>query len=135
MTDPAVPVVAAARELSCSPATLRRWLRAGAPCVQPGGHGPGRSARVVVADVERWRRGEPGADLMQRIGVALVDVLRRDGGEGVPAHRSLNIPRRPAAALLAIAYERIYRAMTGNDAKALPAEIEHAVRDLTDSRA
>ena len=131
----AVTVRAAALELAVSTETVRRWLREGAPCVKPGGHGPGRAARVEVAALDRWRRGDHGAQIMERIGVALVDVLRRDAGEGVPAHRTLGIRRAHAAALLAVAFERIYRAVTGDDAPALPAEIAHAVNDLPNSRA
>lgn len=126
----AVPLAVAARELRVSPATVRRWLRNGAPAVQPGAVGRSHGARVIVADLERWRRGDM-PDVMQRVASALVDVLKRDAGEGLPAHRHLNIRRREAAALLALAYERIHRAVTGSDAQHLPAEIEHAVRDLS----
>jgi hypothetical protein len=83
---------------------------------------------VDVAALERWRRGDHVvAEIMERIGGAFVDVLKRDAGEGVPAHRTLGIRRSYAAALLAIAYERVHRAVMGHDAARLPTEIEHAV--------
>jgi hypothetical protein len=129
----AVSIAEASRELDVEPATVRRWLREGAPCARPGGRGPGRGALVVVEDLQRWRERSPEV-VMQKVAAAIVDTLRRDAGEGEPAHRTLGIRAPAAAALLAMAFERIHRAVTGRDAAELPAEIERAVFVLADSR-
>lgn len=71
---------------------------------------------------------------MQKVAAALVDTLRRDAGGGVPAHVTLNIRAPVAAALLAAAYARVHRAVTGRDAAEWPAEIERLVCVLPDSR-
>jgi len=130
--DTAVPLAAAARELRVSPATLRRWLRAGAPAMQPGSVGRGHGAMVCLADVQRWRRAQvaPAADptddvLLDRVARALHDVFARDAGRGFPAHRELELRDRQAAALLVVAYHRLHRELTGRDADMLPFEIEH----------
>lgn len=126
----AVSLTAAAASLDVSAATVRRWIRQGAPCARQGDYGRGHSARVVVAEIAAWRArravsvsapGEP--ERIDQIAQALLDTLMCDAGQGEPAHVALGISRRQAAALLALAFERIGRAVTGHDIESLPAQI------------
>jgi len=130
---PPVTITAAAHTLGIAGATLRRWIREdGCPCVSPGSAGRGHGAMVDPDAVKRWRAGGAGeavaqgreTDVLERVAGALWDTLSRDGGEGVPVHRTLGIGRAQAAALLAIAYDRIARGVTGHDAERLPPQIE-----------
>ncbi len=133
MTTAPVTVSRAAAELGVTAACVRGWLRAGAPCVEPGSVGRGHGAIVMVSDLSAWRARRLGLlesaeeHLMERIAGALLDVLRRDGGQGVPLHRSLGIPEPKAAALLLAAFQRAHRAAMGCDAERLPPEIETIV--------
>jgi len=126
-----VPLAAAARALHVSPQTLRRWLREGAPAAVPGAVGRGHGARVVAADLERWRRArfapaEPTMDAtLDHIATALHDVFARDAGRGFPAHRELELRDRQGAAFLVVVYHRLHRELTGCDADKLPPQIEH----------
>src|SRR5688572_9582041 len=45
----------AAARLGKSPATLRRWIAEGAPCVAPGAAGRGRGAVIDIEAIRRWR--------------------------------------------------------------------------------
>lgn len=126
----AVPLSEAARALGISPSQLRREIAAGAPVARPGRRGPGGAALVVIADVERWRSRQSNVDtIMRDIGEVLVDVFRRDGGLGEPAHRSLAITDARAAALLLAVYERTARRFTGCDARQLPPALMQAVEN------
>jgi hypothetical protein len=127
----AVSVPVAAHELDVTTATVRSWLREGAPCASPGRPGNGTGARVVVEDVRRWRMarlglklGATAAALEKKVAVALLEVLERDAGAGVPLHRSLGVPEGLIAAVLLQAYQRVHHVMTGADLDVLPAEIE-----------
>ena len=127
-------IAIAARELGLSPAQIRRDIAAGAPVLRRGSVGRGRGSLLDLEVYRRWRARESDpVHMMQRVAEALSDVMKRDAGEGVPAHVSLGIRRGHAAVLLAIAYERIHRAVTGREAECLPAEIAHAVSNLSDS--
>jgi hypothetical protein len=133
MATAPVTVSLAAAEFGVTAACVRGWLRAGAPCVEPGSAGRGHGAIVRVAALAAWRARRLGlvesteACLMERIAGAFLDVLRRDGGQDMPLHRSLGIPAPKAAALLLAAYQRAHRAVTGCDAERLPPEIETIV--------
>jgi hypothetical protein len=98
---------------------VRRWIRADCPCVSPGEIGRGHGARLNLQDVASWRAarmgaGGPGADFMERIEQVLYDTLRRDGGNGRPAHVDLGIDGERAATLLSHALSRIARALSGS---------------------
>ena len=51
----AAPFRQAAQELQVHPATLRRWLREGAPQVRRGRRGKGGAALIDVAAIRAWR--------------------------------------------------------------------------------
>lgn len=98
----AVGIVAAARTLNKSPATLRRWIAAGAPTVCPGEVGRGRGAIVNPDDLLRWRHGvkqREADETLHLIASALLDFHRRDTGIDAPAHKTLGIHDKTAAAL------------------------------------
>lgn len=93
-----------------SPAAVRLWVRTGAPCI--------KRTRPLLVDVEalrRWRDSQH-ADIAGQLGVALLDVLRRDCGVGVPAHMQLGIPASKAAALLVVAFDRAHAVLVGPEA-------------------
>ena len=95
--------------------TVRRWIRAGCPCVSPGEVGRGHGARLDLNDVARWRAARAGmkqtGDVMTKVETALLDVLRRDGGNGYPLPFELGLSQEQAARLLADAHARIARAL------------------------
>lgn len=51
----ALPLPAAARALSVSEATLRRWIRRGAPQARRGRRGRGHACLIDVAAITAWR--------------------------------------------------------------------------------
>lgn len=75
---------------------------------------------VEINALTRWRATQAGlADLdreavMRQVEIALLDTLKRDGGQGVPIHITLQISLPKAAELLTHAHERIRRAVCGN---------------------
>jgi hypothetical protein len=119
-----VSIRVAALDLGVTPQAVRGWLRQGAPCVQAAtGSGPGRGSLVDVEELRRWR--ERGAEAcLPAIAQALLDTFRRDGGEGIPIHRSLGVSDRAAAALLVTVYHRIHHRLVGCDPVELPPELE-----------
>jgi hypothetical protein len=113
-----VPIADAARHFDVSVDTMRRWVRLGCPCASPGELGRGKGAMLNLDDVARWRATRAGidaipCDLMVRIETALLDVLRRDGGNGWPITRDLGIEHEQATELLTHALRRIRRAIEG----------------------
>jgi hypothetical protein len=115
MTTP-VPIRQASLMLGVSEPTLRRWIRNGAPCLQLGSAGRGKGSIVDIDAIRLWqarRHGVHGVanELLPQIAEALSDVLKRDGGDGRPAHLRLGIAPRAAAELLTAAYGRISRAV------------------------
>jgi hypothetical protein len=129
MSNAAVTLAEAARELSVTPACVRGWIRAGAPCDSPGEVGRGKGAMVSIADLAAWRArrvgvGDERERMLEHIAAGLLDAFKRDAGEGLPLHRHLGIEERKVAALLVRAFEHIHRRIVGSDAEKLPAEIE-----------
>jgi hypothetical protein len=108
-----VRIAQAARELQVRPGTVRSWLRRGAPCAEPGGHGPGRSARVDIDALRAWRgRSTDDAPLVavdaSALARGLLATLR--AGEG----RRLGLTTRQTAALLAATYWHLHREATSH---------------------
>jgi hypothetical protein len=116
MVEPA-SLRAAARHFGVDPSTVRRWIREGAPCVEPGSAGRTHGARVDLVAVARWRAARLGVvdedrrGLLPTIQEAILGTLRRDGRNGRPVWLDLGIAPGAAAALLADAYARIARAL------------------------
>lgn len=124
-TNPGVPVAEAARILKRHPATVRRMIARGAPCIRPGEVGRNKGALIDMAAFQRWRARDLGAlalddkDLLQRVALALWDTLRRD-----EAHHRVGISERQAAGVLALVYERIHKNLTHRPLDVLPEEIK-----------
>lgn len=96
----------AARLVGITPRHVRRLARACGAVV---------AERPLRVDVERIERARAGADVTERLAVAVLDVLRRDCGTGAPAHVALEIDRQRAAGLLLFAFDRAHRELTGRE--------------------
>lgn len=122
-----ITLTEAAKQMNRSAATLRRWVQQGAPTVTPGYVGRGHGALVDPAALQRWRYGEVSqageAEQVALLAQAFSDFFRHDSGINAPAHRTLGIRDREAAALLATLFEYTARRITGHDLETLPPEI------------
>ena len=116
-----VTISEAAKALGVTASTVRRWIQHGAPTECPGKEGRGHGALVNLQALSLWRASRLGvsvpqpAVVMEKVKTALLDVLKRDGGQGVPAPVELGIPGEKAAALLAHGYNRIQRLLCGSE--------------------
>jgi hypothetical protein len=113
-----VTAAQAAAHFNVSADTVRRWVRLGCPTIRPGEVGRTRGALLDIDAVARWRARRAGIDstpnhLMERIETALLDTLRRDGGNGWPITQDLGIEHGLATELLTHALRRIRRALEG----------------------
>jgi hypothetical protein len=124
----AVSLKKAAAELGVTTQTLSRWLREGAPTVQPGEVGRGRGALVEVEALKRWRAGiSPMAEgiPIETIVKAISNCYSRaPEGHSQPAWAEIGLSHRQAAALLVEMYREIVRTATGKYPDTLPAQIE-----------
>ena len=118
-SDVPVSVREAARALGCHEATLRQWVRDGAPCERPGAVGRGHGARVRVSAIRRWRGrrwncGESdGFDVLAVVAESLLESYQREENHGQPAHVLMDIHSRDAAGYLVAVYGRLYRKIRG----------------------
>ncbi len=105
-----VSVHEASRHFGVDPATIRRWLVGGCPCVRPGHRGPGRGALVDLEQVALWRGNSsvvteaPVEKILQCIASALCGALT-DGHADIRA----GIDRASCAAVLAAAFDECCR--------------------------
>lgn len=105
-----VSVTQTAKYFSVDAATIRRWLRAGCPCVRRGRRGPGHGALLDLQQVAQWRGnpnrpGELTVDpVLSRIAAALCATLMTER-----ADLRAGIDRESAAAVLVAAFERCCR--------------------------
>lgn len=123
-----VTVAEAARALRKSPATVRRYVQAGAPCVSPGEVGRGKGALIDIDALQQWlaNRAAPGlassaqSIQLEQIAESLWRVLRNDR-----AAEKLALSERQAAGLLLLAYERLAKDLTREpvDIEELPARM------------
>jgi hypothetical protein len=127
---PAVTLTVAARELEKSPATLRRWIAAGAPTVRLGEAGRSKGSLVIVSDLIAWRAAQEGIKVsaahdLDAIARGLLEAYSRgNGGNSDPVWRELGVPSGRAAVVLAEAYVSIVRALAGREPQEYPAAIE-----------
>lgn len=97
-----------AQRFDVDPATVRRWLHSGCPCVRRGSRGPGRGAILDFRAVESWRGralGQAGLEpeeILQRIALALWDAIEKDS-----AHIRAGISRDDACAAFLVVWERV----------------------------
>lgn len=101
-----VPLAEAARSLGKSEATVRRWVREGAPCARPGRAGRNGGALVVVEDLQRWRAttraAEPdSAHFLAQLKHLVADYHR--AGD----HRLVGLQDEPARLLYAALLEYV----------------------------
>lgn len=98
-----VPIPEAAKRLGKSPATVRAWIRAGAPVLEPGSRGPGRAALVDVGALIAWR-GSGGrvttVDDRARIIDALLAFYETHEHDGKTLWQLLGLTRREAARIV-----------------------------------
>lgn len=103
----------AARLFGKTQATVRWYIRQGAPCARPGGSGPGTAALVDVdamrAWLERRRRGAKDAPPAELDSAALAAGLLA----AVRSSDSIRITQRQRAALMLSAYLEVTRRITG----------------------
>lgn len=122
-----VSIKAAARELGRSVATVRRWVREGAPTVRLGEVGRGRGSLVEAEALRRWREGTPASPeglTLATVAAALYDAYRRaPEGHSQPAWAELGLSHQQAAVLLVEAYREIARSVEGRYPDALPEEM------------
>jgi hypothetical protein len=126
-----VTIAQASRALDRSPATIRRWIAAGAPTVSLGKEGRGNGSRVNVKALAHWRskvEGATTAEVLHQVARSLKDVQQRNAvGFDVTAARLLGLSDHVAAALLVEVFERIALTMTAAIPDPLPADIQHLV--------
>jgi hypothetical protein len=125
--DP-IKIEQAAEALGVAPATVRRWVREGAPCIELGTAGRGKGSLVDLAELRRWRAGgalgeRSDREQLEHLPRMLLDFWRRDSGLDGPAHRDLGISDRAAAAYLDVLFQYICRRLDQEPAD-LPPEIE-----------
>lgn len=103
-----IPITQAAKILRRHPATIRKWIAAGAPTVEHGSVGRGKGSLVRVDELRRWRAGSVAAiddeALFQRLAVALEDTIKRDA-----VHERVGIHEGQCAGVLALTFERLSR--------------------------
>ncbi len=130
MTDPAVNLATAARELGKSPSTVRRWIVAGAPTRRLGEAGRSKGSLVCVADLRAWKLAQDGITVQPAIDFdviangLLAAYKRGNRGESDPVWSDLCVDKRDAALVLFYAYVSIVRTLTGREPETFPEAME-----------
>jgi hypothetical protein len=132
-----VSVIQAASVLQKSPMTVRRYIKAGAPCISLGEAGRGHGSRIDLDAFQHWlaRRAAPGltakaeAVQLDQLAECLWRVLRSD-----QAAEKVGISERQAAGLLLLTYERLAKDLTREpvDLADLPARMKQLCAISTD---
>lgn len=99
-----IPLAEAARQLSVSACSLRRWVRQeGCPAIE-GGPGRGKGYRVDLAAVRAWRESKTAAEghaaTLRELARLALDFWRRGCEAGELGQRLLGVSDAKAAALL-----------------------------------
>jgi len=117
-----------------SEATVRRWIREGAPCERLGGPGRGCGTLVVCGDLKRWRAAQAGIvvdpvgpDLSAVVARGLLRAFKRGTrGATEPTWARLADRRSRASIILGDAYLSVMFELIGREPEpeSLPAEIK-----------
>ena len=116
-TETGVPLSIAARQLRRHPATLRAWIRDGAPCVKLGRGAKGQGSFVDPEQLAAWyaARRLPAMKAqaqrldLDRLALWLLDSLKRDStGLGFPAHEAISLKPDKAAAYLFLVFKYLF---------------------------
>lgn len=123
----------AARELSVSASTIRRWISRGAPTVSLGKEGRGNGSLVDVDQLRAWRAGvtvQRGDNaVLNAIAVGIKRVFSDHApGHGQPAHKVVGLSDRLGAAFLAHVYYAVGKQVLGREPEDVPAEISDLER-------
>ena len=110
-----VTVKQAAKVMRKSPMTLRRWIKAGAPCVRLGEVGRNHGTLIIIDEMQRWRAAQvaPGLILaeqriqLEHLAESLWRCLRSDA-----IAEKLGISEAQAAGALLLTYERLAKDLT-----------------------
>ncbi|MBI5315038.1 MAG: helix-turn-helix domain-containing protein [Nitrospirae bacterium] len=102
----------AAKLLNLHPATLRKWIRNGAPTISLGEVGRGHGTTVDLEQLKTWRatRAVPTLadhdkrDTLSIVSTALLDALKRDALAG-----KAGLTEGQAAMVVLVIFERCYR--------------------------
>lgn len=127
-----VSIAMAAKRIGKSPGAIRRWLREGAPCEQPGEAGRGNGALVSVPALLQWKSKlpAPGADdLLATLARVALDYHRRNTYGDAPAHVVTGISAQRAAKYLVGLFEYAATRIVGREIEEheLPSEIRALV--------
>ncbi|MEQ1794299.1 MAG: hypothetical protein ABL970_08925 [Nitrospira sp.] len=100
----------AARYFQKDPATIRRWITAGAPVLRPGGKGPGRSALLDFQEVEQWRgqavqaAAEQAGDIFEQVARAFQETIQHDRIED-----RTGVSKAQAVSVFMLVFDRLCR--------------------------
>lgn len=126
------PLAEAAKQFGVHPATVRRWVAAGAPTVRLGRGARGHGSLVDPDQLKAWYAQRHSLNGSVAHGVTLDqlamwcwDFLKRDCDLDMPAHCVLSLAESDAAAYLALLFRylaiRMGRELTDEE---YPAEVK-----------
>lgn len=107
----------AARRLGRHPATVRSWIRNGAPVEALGRSAKGHGSRVCPEQLARWyaNRRLPAVQAqadrreMDELAALLLDALKRSSSEaGLPLHHLLSLTEEQAAGLFFLLWKYLH---------------------------
>jgi hypothetical protein len=127
-------VVQAARYFKVHVSTVRRWIRAGCPCLEEGSVGRTHGSRLDFNAVQHWLTEQRVPMLAQQaqrdelgtMATALYDCLKRDGLMGQTL---------PAELMVGKIYKRLYKNLTKTDLQwqDVPEELKRVCANYLDS--
>jgi hypothetical protein len=95
--------------------TIRRWIKAGAPCLELGEVGRGHGAIVDLDAIQQWRAAQAAPGLTEQSQAIQLDHLAESlwrvfKNDAVAA--KVGIAERQAAGVLLLTYERLAKDLT-----------------------